>query len=263
MTDILHFDRDNQDDEIAAALNREGVVALDDWAPCETMDQVEQELRPYFDKEGENYQDDFNGYQTLRLSGILARSRTAAELIANERVLAIVGSVLLPYCINYRIGSTTAIEICPGENAQLLHRDDSIYPIQMLGMELQVSTLWAFNEFTEENGATVVVPGSHRWSLRDRVPIEAETTQATMSKGSVLIYLGSVFHGGGANRSSHPRLALVNTYSLGWLRQEENQYLTIPAEIVDSYPEKIRRLMGYQGHGEFLGWFPDNPDGYH
>ena len=83
-----------------------------------------------------------------------------------------------------------------------------------------------------------------------------------MPKCSVLVYLGSVLHGGGANCSERPRMGLVNTYSLGWLRQEENMYLTIPRDIAESYPENIRRLMGYQGHGEFLGWYPDNPDGY-
>jgi ectoine hydroxylase-related dioxygenase (phytanoyl-CoA dioxygenase family) len=78
----------------------------------------------------------------------------------------------------------------------------------------------------------------------------------------VVVYLGSVMHGGGANRSDKPRMGLVNTYSLGWLRQEENHYLSIPREVADSYPERIRRLMGYQGHGRILGWYPHNPDGY-
>jgi ectoine hydroxylase-related dioxygenase (phytanoyl-CoA dioxygenase family) len=79
-----------------------------------------------------------------------------------------------------------------------------------------------------------------------------------MPKGSLLVYLGSVWHGGGANRSNRARMGLVNTYSLGWLRQEENHYLTIPREIADSYPEPVRRLMGYQAHG-LVGWYPDVP----
>lgn len=83
-----------------------------------------------------------------------------------------------------------------------------------------------------------------------------------MPKGSVLFYLGSILHGGGANKTQAPRSGLITTYSLGWLRQEENQYLTIPREVVDSYPQKIRRLMGYQSHGENLGVYPDDPDGH-
>jgi len=128
-------------------------------------------------------------------------------------------------------------------------------------MEWQISTNWAVDDFTEENGATHVVPGSHLWKeLRD--PEEMGQIRAVMPQGSVLFYLGSVLHGGGANRSERPRIGLVNTYSLGWLRQEENQYLTIPREVAESYPEPIRRLMGYQGHGRLLGWYPNNPDGY-
>ncbi len=82
------------------------------------------------------------------------------------------------------------------------------------------------------------------------------TVQAPMSKGSLLLYLGSVLHGGGANQSDKPRMGLVNTYSLGWLRQEENHYLAIPREVADSYPERIRQLMGYQPHGPILGAYP-------
>ena len=94
------------------------------------------------------------------------------------------------------------------------------------------------------------------------MPREEDTVQTVMPKGSVLIYLGSVWHGGGANRTNKARMGLVNTYSLGWLRQEENHYLSIPREIADSYPEPIRRLIGYQGHVRLLGWWPGNPDGY-
>ena len=90
---------------------------------------------------------------------------------------------------------------------------------------------------------------------------EADIVQAVMTKGSVLYYLGSTIHGGGANRSQLPRSGLVTTYSLGWLRQEENQYLSVPREVADSYPEHVRRLMGYQAHGKYLGVYPNDPDG--
>ncbi len=248
-------------DEMVAAMNRDGAIILSQWVSDETVEAVKSELRPYFDSEGTESQSDFNGYDTLRLAGILARSRTSAELIGCSSLLAIVDAILLPHCINYRIGSLTGIEIWPGESQQTLHRDDGIYPMRIPGIEWQVSVNWALDEFTAENGATRVVPGSHRWP-EARDAREDEIVQAIMPKCSVLVYLGSVLHGGGANQSDRPRMGLVNTYSLGWLRQEENMYLTIPREIAESYPERIRRLMGYQGHGEFLGWYPDNPDGY-
>lgn len=259
--DLPAFDRDASFDDVIAALRAAGAVVVRRLVDAETMESVAAELRPFFDREGESFQSDFNGYSTLRVSGILARSRTAAGLIAHPLVLKVADAVLLPHCINYRIGSTTGIEIRPGETRQRLHRDDGIYPLRIPGMEWQISTNWAIDDFTEENGATHVVPGSHLWK-EPREAQEEEQVRAVMPRGSVLFYLGSVLHGGGANRSDRPRIGLVNTYSLGWLRQEENQYLTIPQAVAESYPEDIRRLMGYQGHGRLLGWYPGNPDGY-
>jgi len=261
MTSALpeRFAADADNEAIVAALRRDGAAIVEGWASEALVDTVRDELRPYFDREGTWDQGDFNGYRTLRIMGILGRSRASAELIGHPRLLEALDAILLPHCIDYRIGSTTGIEIWPGEDGQRLHRDDSIYPLRLPGVEWQVSTNWALDDFTVENGATRVVLGSHRWQ-DFRVPDEREVAHAVMARGSVLIYLGSVMHGGGANRSERPRAGLVNTYSLGWLRQEENQYLNVPRAIADRYPERIRRLMGYQGHGRALGWWNDNPD---
>lgn len=254
------FGAESPTDEIAEALARDGAVVLAKQVSAETADRVAGELRPYFDAEGTATQDDFNGYKTLRVGGILARSRSSAALIGDPRVLAVLDRVLLPHCLNYRIGSTTGIEIWPGESAQMLHTDDAIYPIRMPGVEWQVSVMWALTDFTLENGTTRVVPGSHRW-LEPRRPQEEDLVQRPMEKGTALLYLGSTLHGGGANKAEAPRTGLINTYSLGWLRQEENQYLTVPREIADSYPDQVRRLMGYQAHGRYLGVYPGDPDG--
>ena len=259
---LAHFDPAAPLADVVAALKRDGAVILRGLITPEQADSVAADLRPHFDSKGTKSQNDFNGYKTLRISSILAHSRRSAELIGHPRLMEIADAILLPFCLNYRIGSTTGIEIWPGEGHQVLHRDDAIYPIRMPGMEWQLSSNWALTDFTIENGATRVLPGSHKrmetWPPED----ESGVVQAVMPKGSVLVYLGTAFHGGGANRSNRPRMGLVNTYSLGWLRQEENQYLSVPREIADSYPEPIRRLMGYQGHGRMLGWYPNNPDGY-
>lgn len=247
--------------DLIASLREDGAAILRALASPDLADAVSGELRPHFDRIGKAPQSDFNGYKTLRISSILKRSRRSAELIAHPRILEIADAILLPHCINYRIGSCTGIEIWPEEAPQRLHRDDGIYPIRLPGIEWQISVNWALDDFTLENGGTHVVLGSHRWK-EPRMPMEEETVQAAMPKGSALIYLGSVWHGGGANRTNKARMGLVNTYSLGWLRQEENHYLSIPREVADSYPEPVRRLMGYQGHGRLLGWFPHNPDGY-
>ena len=240
---------------------RDGGVIIKDQVNHALIDEVVRELRPHFDDQGNRFQNDFNGYKTLRLSGILGLSRTSAELIAHPLVMEVADAVLRPHCASYRIGSCTAIEIQPGEAAQVLHRDDSFYPIRIPNVEFQISAMWALDDFTSENGATQVVVGSHGQPEVSSVG-DSDRVQAVMPKGSVLFYLGSTLHGGGANRTHSSRSGLINTYSLGWLRQEENHYLTIPREIADSYPEHIRRLMGYQSHGPNLGVYPGDPDGH-
>ena len=254
------FTATSETSEIVAALVRDGGAIVAEQIQHPVIDEVAKELRPHFDKQGADFQNEFNGYKTLRLSGILGISRTSADLIAHPRVMEVADAILGPNCVNYRIGSCTAIEIHPGENDQILHRDDSFYPIRIPNVEFQISAMWALDDFTLENGATRVVPGSHRHLEMPDVS-ESDVVQAVMSKGSVLFYLGSTVHGGGANNSEFPRSGLINTYSLGWLRQEENHYLTIPREIADSYPEHVRRLMGYQAHGRYLGVYPGDPDG--
>jgi ectoine hydroxylase-related dioxygenase (phytanoyl-CoA dioxygenase family)/putative sterol carrier protein len=256
---IDRFTRDDDVDAIVKALTSSGAAIVEDCVSHAMVDKVAAELRPHFDECGADYYADFEGYKTLRLSEILARSRASADLVGEPFMLSIVDEVLLPHCINYRIGSCTGIEIWPGESAQVLHRDDGIYPIHIQGMELQVSAMWSLTDFTIENGATHVLPGSHQGPPRTVSMKTEHTVQAPMSKGSLLLYLGSVLHGGGANRTDAPRMGLINTYSLGWLRQEENHYLAIPREIADSYPERIRQLMGYEPHGPLLGAYPDKP----
>ena len=252
---IGYFDASAASEAVVLALQRDGAAVVREQITPEVADRVLAELRGPFDREGTRDQNDFNGYKTLRVSRVLAVSRTSAELVGHPRVIEVADAVLLPHCINYRIGSLTAIEIHPGEDEQMLHTDDVIYPIRIPGMDWQISAMWALEDFTVENGATRVIPESH---LRQQFfdPPEREPVQAVMSKGSVLFYLGSVLHGGGANKSDKPRAGLINTYSLGWLRQEENQYLNVPREIAESYPEHIKKLMGYQSCG-LLGGYLD------
>lgn len=247
-------------DQVTAALSRDGGVIIENQASNELVDTIQQELRPHFDEQGHQFSNDFNGYKTLRLSAILGLSRTSVELIAHQRVLEVADGILKPHCESYRIGSCTAIEIHPKEGAQVLHRDDDFYPIRIPGVEFQISAMWALDDFTIENGATRLVAGSQDLREIDSVS-EEDVEQAVMPKGSVLFYLGSTIHGGGANNSATPRSGLINTYSLGWLRQEENQYLSVPREIAQSYSPEVQRLMGYQSHGPYLGVYPDDPDG--
>jgi ectoine hydroxylase-related dioxygenase (phytanoyl-CoA dioxygenase family) len=164
-------------------------------------------------------------------------------------VIEVANDILLPHCASYNIGSMTAIEIHPGESAQALHRDDSLYPIENAGMELMIGVMWAFNDFTASNGGTRIVPGSHRFLRSWHLPDVSGWVSAEMPKGSVLFYLGSTWHGGGANNSDGPRLGLINTYSLGWLRQESNPYLETPPEVAAKFEPRLRALIGYAAYG--------------
>ncbi len=257
MTTIDRFDAPTDPDRLLESLRRDGAVILQglvDPALCKT---IAEEFRPHFDEEGNEQMSDFNGYRTLRLNSVLARAPASAPLFVEATTIALADACLLKNCINYRIGSATAIEIWPGETAQELHRDAHCYSIEIPGVELQISALWALTDFTPENGPTQVIPGSHHWPTgrfpNDQDPI----AHAVMPAGSVLFYMGNTFHGGGANKADAPRMALINTYSLGWLRQEENMYLALPRALADALPDDLRRLIGYQYHG-LVGWYPDD-----
>ena len=267
---LEYFDPDADTTDVVAALRRDGATIVRNQVAPDVADAVLAELREPFDKVGKCDESDFNGYTTLRVSGILGISPTSPELVAHPRVLEVADAILLDHCLNYRIGSLTAIEIHPGEKDQYMHTDDGIYPLRIPGIQFQVSAMWALQDFTEENGATRVSLGSHidQGSNRNYTQqreydgasdIPDDIVQAVMPKGSVLFYMGATLHGGGANRSDKPRAGLINTYSLGWLRQEENQYLNVPREIAAQHSETIQRLMGYHMH-RTLGCF-QHPDG--
>lgn len=256
---------------VVATLLRDGAVIVENLVDGETVDAVCRELRPELDAKGLDQQGAFNGALTNRISNVLAVSPSAAALLDHDMVVSVANDVLLPFCANYRISSMTAIEVLPGEAAQALHRDDTPYPIDIAGMELQIGVMWALNDFTPENGGTRIVPGSHRllrsWHLPDLKGWEA----ARMPKGSALFYLGSTWHGAGANETSARRMGLINVYSLGWLRQEVNQYLTHPPEIAARFAPRLRALLGYTTHsrgddrlghlrGPCAAWVEDPPE---
>ena len=257
---LPRYKSDDKVPHVVSSLEQTGAVIIEDLLPEAAIDALSSDLRPEFDREGHLYQNAFNGHQTLRVGGVTKYSTHFADFLLHPMVLAVADAVLKPHCDVYQVGSTTAIEILPGEEAQVLHSDGACYPSHLLPFELQISALWALDDFTEENGATRVVPKEVGVFEPEQVQ-DAQVVQAVMPKGSVVIYLGSTLHGGGANRSSEPRKALVNTYCLGWLRQEENQYLTLTRDEVASQSEAMKRMLGFQAHGPYLGVWPEDPDG--
>ena len=177
------------------------------------------------------------------------------ELLVDPVILGTANEFLKPHTDKVQLNLTQIIRLLPGQGAQELHRDRFIWgkylPRQV---EPQLNTIWALTEFTAQNGATRVVPGSHRWDW-DRTPQDHEITQAVMPRGSVMFYTGSVIHSGGENRSNADRIALNLTYSNAWLRQEENQYMSCPPEIAAGFDPELRALLGYTMANFGLGYY--------
>jgi ectoine hydroxylase-related dioxygenase (phytanoyl-CoA dioxygenase family) len=249
--ELAYFDSDVAHADLIEALRNTGSAVVTNVMDEETIDICAAEMRPEFDRHGRDTENDFNGYKTLRISSTLRYAPTTAKMIAHPLVLAMADAFLKPHCLSYRIGSNTGIEIYPGEGHQVLHTDDSIYPLRIPGIQFQINVMWAMCDFTEANGATRVVLGSHL--IDDYFDEQPDPVQAVMPKGSLLFYLGPVLHGGGQNNTETPRMGLINTYALGWLRQEVNQYLAVPPELAAQYDETVRRLLGYTKHGSSLG----------
>ena len=247
---LSNFQRTADIGAVVEALRRDGAVVVSELAEPGLVDAIRAELRPRLDADGLKTCSDFNGSRTLRCSrSLLSSAPSAADLIDHDMLVGVADAVLLPHCATYQVGSMTAIEILPGESAQALHRDDSLYPIENAGMELQIGVMWALDDFTAENGGTRVVLGSHRFLRSWHLPGISDWEPAVMAKGSALFYMGSTWHGGGANQSNAPRMGLINTYSLGWLRQESNQYLETPPEVAARFEPRLRALLGYTPHG--------------
>ena len=253
---IPSVDRQTSSAEVTRILLQHGCVIIENAIPAQAMDTMMSDLKPWFD-ERDIGSDDFSGYKTQRVSSLVARSEIARDIALHKTVLGLCDEILLPNCEVYRLHVTHMVNIGPGEIRQEVHRDDSIYPAVFHDALPELNTLvhgmWAVTDFTADNGATTMVPGSHLWD-RARKPEEHEITQAVMPKGSVALYLGSTFHGGGQNRSNAHRVGALFGYALGWLRQEENMYLACPPEVAKSFPESLQRLIGYDQFTRGAGW---------
>ena len=256
---IPRFGASAEPTEVVAALKEHGCAIVEELVSPDVMAEVESELRPYIE-ETPFGADDFSGSNTRRTGALLARSRASQALIANPLVLAAVDGALWESKSSYQLHLTQAIAIGPGSEAQQIHRDHwcfDFFPFPP-EVDVEVGTMWALTDFTEENGATRIVPDSHRTTGMPFTP--ADTLPAEMPAGSVVLYLGGCVHGGGANRSNDVRIGINVDYVLGWLRQEENQYLSVPHDIARELPEDIQRLMGYRLGAFALGYVDDVRD---
>ncbi len=223
----------------------EGVIELD------LVEALEEDLRRLELELGIAPADNlFEGLQTTRIYNLLAHGPLYQHVPTHPGVLEVVERVLDPGLL---ISSLSSIAIGPGERAQPLHSDDQMIPIPRPHPQIICNTMWALTDFTEENGATRVVPGTH---LADAPPDPfhpPETVPAEMSKGSVLVFVGSLWHGGGANVTDRRRVGIAMNYCAGFLRQQENQQLGLDRDLVATFPRRLQELVGYSVYNGLIG----------
>lgn len=239
-TTAEHVERIDRDGVtcLRGVLDPDGVAALlDDLGRIEH----DEHLRPA--------SNDFEGTRTLRAYNLLRHGPLWASVAVDPTVLPVVEGVLDPGCL---ISSLSSIRIMPGESRQPLHADDQLIPVPTPHPPVVCNTMWALTDFTPDNGATRIVPGSHRWG-KPTYGSEHPTEPAVMSAGDVLVWNGSLWHGGGANRTSSDRVGIAANYCAGWVRQQENQQLGLPARLVATFPPRLRELVGYSVYQGLIG----------
>jgi ectoine hydroxylase-related dioxygenase (phytanoyl-CoA dioxygenase family) len=192
----------------------------------------------------------FEGLATVRIYNLLARGELYTRIPVHERVLPIVEKVLDRGCL---VSSLSSIAILPGESAQPIHADDQLIPLAKPHIPIICNTMWALTDFTEENGATRVVPGSHKADRSPELGVAHPAVPAEMKRGSVLVFDGSIWHGGGANRTDRRRVGVAMNYCAGWMRQQENQQLGIPLEVARGFDARLRRLCGFGLYRGLIG----------
>lgn len=241
-----------------AALDRDGWLILENVLTGAETEALGFELEPWL-QATPRCEGDFYGWNTTRVGGLLSKAPMVQRLALEPRILNIAEALLRPACDCIQLNLTQATRVHPGERAQAPHRDEEMWPADTQGRHWLINVMWAVSEFSEDNGATRLWSGSHRAAL-DRGVDPAQSVAAIMPAGSACVFLGSLTHGAGANRSPYPRTGIIVSYCLGWLKTYENQFLAYPKEIARGFPEPLQRLLGYRMHRPNLGgWEGQDP----
>ena len=223
-------------------IEQDGYSIIEKAISASLIARIKSELAPYCQGQhpGRN---NFEGHKSERVYALLAKAPSMAHLIEHPATLTLIDK-LLPK--NYLLSAALAILVHPGETPQPWHYDDGAGQLPMLKPRPRfgVSTIWALDEFTADNGATEVIPGSHQWP-EDQICQDQDAVKILMPAGSVLIFDGALIHRGGANQSSMNRLAITPQYCLGGLRQIENMSLAVPPDVAARYSARIQSLLGY------------------
>lgn len=227
------------------ALMRDGYVVIEGLIPNHQCAQIKEECLQLLGHTGRNA---FEGVSTQRVYNLLSKTRSTDCLAAHPRILGLMDKF---FCPGFLLSQSQVINILPNEEAQDLHTDDSFYRIPRPRQPLGAAAVWAIDEFTADNGATVVIPGSHTWGGRVGRPTEA--IPAVMPQGSVIFFLGTTWHGGGKNTSDKGRFAVTHQYCDAYMRQQENYLLELSKETVLALSPELQSLVGYSIHPPFMG----------
>ena len=255
---VTRFSPDTDPLTVSAHLKRYGYAIVTNVVDDETMDALATEAEPWIGRSAHG-RDHYDGRHTRRTGALVAHCPTARRLIMHPTVLATVGD-FLGHATTFQLHLTQIISIEPGETDQQLHRDQMAFDFFPFpdDYHVQCNTMWALTDFTAANGATRIRPGTSTMSDDDAAAVEI--VQAEMPRGSVLFYDGKVLHAGGANRSDSTRQGVNITYAVGWVRQEENQFLACPPDVARTLDDDLLRLMGYQQGAFALGYVGDQQD---
>lgn len=265
--------------DVLAALDTDGGVIVEDLLGAGPAARILDDLAPgYTDigpgsRSGSELWETFHGAKTVRFTGLAARSRTFVDhALLNPTLLAVADALLLPHGADYWLNTGQVMAIGPGEAAQYLHRDENNWPEAVAdGKELTISCMFALGDFTEANGATVVLPGSHGLPAGTRRGDDEgddrfERAVAEMPAGSGMIYTGKVVHGAGPNTTDEMRHGMHLSFVVGWLRPEEASPLMVDRELAATLPPRARQLLGwgsYHSRGGGRTWLVDFEDAAH
>jgi ectoine hydroxylase-related dioxygenase (phytanoyl-CoA dioxygenase family) len=236
-------------DDVVERMKTDGYAIVESAIPRDEALAIGTELRTLLDgvPQGRNF---FEGFKTRRLYAIYGKTRMLDDITTHPLVLGALEQVLGPH---FHLSGPTGIEIGPGEVEQVLHRDEDIYPLPFPRPQLVTNVMWAFDDFTKENGATRIVPGSQH-ELSPPPADDPRMIYAEMPAGSVMLYIGTVWHGGGANTTDRPRLGAAIEYVVSWLRQQESLLLCVPPHVARTLPRRLRELLGYNIYPPFVGY---------
>jgi len=240
-------------DQVVARMRDDGYAIVERLLPDAQVAAIKADLDRVL-RDVPTGRNDFEGFRTKRIYNVFAKTRALDDVALHPLLLGVLDDVLGLAQFSAPVG----IEIGPGERAQVIHMDDAVYPLPWPHHEVIVNSMWAFDDFTEANGATRVIPGSHRRAGAG-YPADLTTIPAEMPAGSVMFYPGTVLHGGGANTTERTRLGVILEFVAAWVRPQENHVIGVPAEVARELPERLQELLGYNVYPPFVG----NVDGRH